>query len=384
MLIRYLDSQAIHEAIYILTLINIVGITLFLSVDLLVPRYLLDSTYSRRSIFLLSIKINSVFASFTFFVAAIGLAVEKSSLFNFLAVLLYVFSLSFLFTCRSLLGGANQFTKSFMLTSLDFLAGLGFLIGLIISGELYFWSIIGVIGLSRMIISVFWLIWMYEKDPMIKKLDSKIELIYSAKLIQTIINLAVVGAGLQLLNNLPILLVSQSSVPDVYLIQIVVLTQIVRGILGLLSGLVTKSNNHLYEINLKISSLSQKQIFISNVRITVIAFIILLAFFYWQGGYIVKMYTSQSVTFSMVVLIFILFNESLLYVFGILRLILISVRRIFVLNVVIGMTILTLLFAWMSFNQSNLGILYAVTISTLLGVVSLYFISFKRKASLIN
>jgi hypothetical protein len=90
-------------------------------------------------------------------------------------------------------------------------------------------------------------------------------------------------------------------------------------------------------------------------------------------------YTSNNVTFNIVIFALVLVNESLLYLFGILRLILISIGRVFLLNVVIGSTVLCLIVSWNFLNESNLGILYSVGISTLLGIGALYFFSFLNK-----
>jgi hypothetical protein len=191
--------------------------------------------------------------------------------------------------------------------------------------------------------------------------------------------LVIVGAGLQILNNLPILLVAKSSISESYIIQIIVLIQIFRGLIGLLSGFVSRSLNILNEINLRISDFTHKQVLTSNIKIISVAFLVLFSIFLWKGNDIVGVYTSQNVKLSIMIMTLVLFNESLLYIFGILRLILISIGRIFILNMVIGLTVLSLIFLWLFLNQSNLGILYSVAISTLLGLTGLYFFGLLSK-----
>jgi hypothetical protein len=380
--IRYLDGKAIYEGIFIFTLIYTVGLPFFLSIELLVPRYLLDSRYSRSSILLLSLKINMIFATCVFFVSCIGLAYVKSSGINFFATFLYIYSLAFFVTCSSILRGSNQFSYAFLLTSFDFLFGLTLLVGLVATSKVYFWSILCGVAIARIFTSMLWFVWMYRRDRITEMASSVEELSWNKKLNQILIHLVLIGAGLQLLNNLPILLISHSSTSNNNLIEIVVLIQIVRGIYGLLSGFTTMSLNTLNEINLSISGQTQKQVLVSNVRVTVIAFLAVLSIFYLQGGNIVAIYTSQNASFNIVVLILVLFNESLLYIFGILRLTLVSVGRFLLVNFVIGSTILTLILMWMFFNRSSYGILYSVTISTSLGLASLYFIIFVRRVSL--
>jgi hypothetical protein len=377
--IRYLDSNAIHEAIFILTLINTIGLTLFLTVDLLVPRYLLDDDYSRTSIFLFSLRTNLIFATITFLVTSISLLLEKSTIINFCATFLYIYSMALFYTCRSVLGGSNQFSRAFYLTSFDFLASVGIVGGIIAIGEIYFWSIFGGFALARIVVSGLWCGWIYRKDQVTKRRDFTENLVCSKKLVKIIINLAIVSAGSLTLNNLPILLISKSSISDTYLIQIVVLIQIIRGLIQLLSGVSNRSMNVLNEIHLKISNLTVKRVLAINTKIIVITFCALLSIFSWKGNDIIGIYTSQNVTFNIVVFTLVLINESLLYIFGILRLILISIGRVSILSAVIGATVLSLMVSWIFLNESNMGILYSVTISTLLGLAGLYFFSFLSK-----
>ncbi len=384
LLIRHLDGQDIHEAIFILTLINTIGLTLFLSVDLLVPRYLLDSDYSQSSIFLFSLRTNLIFATLTFFTISIVLLFEESSGQNFFATFLYIFSMAVFFTSRSVLGGSNQFSKAFYLTILDFFASLGLLAITVTIGKLYFWSILGSVAISRIVTCALWLGFFHTKAQLVNREVPAKELIWSKELFKVIVNLVTVVAGLQFLNNLPLLLISKSSMSNTELIQIVVLIQIVRGLYGLLSGFQSRSLNILNEINLRISGLTQKQVLVNNIKIIIIVFFILLAIFLWKGAYIMSIYTSNNVTFNTVVFALILVNESLLYLFGILRLILISIRRVFMLNVVIGFTVLSLVVSWIFLNELNLGILYSMGISTLLGISTLYFSTFLSKKAVRN
>jgi hypothetical protein len=379
LLIRYLDGHDIQEAIFTLTLINTIGLTLFLSVDLLVPRYLLDSDYSRPSIFLFSLRTNLIFATLTFFTIAIVLAFEEITSLNYFAIFLYIYSMAFLFSCRSFLGGSNQFSKAFYLTIFDFLSSLGLLAITVTIGKIYFWSILVSVAISRIVTCTLWFGFFYTKLRLVNREVIAKELIWSKELYKVMLNLVTVGAGLQILNNLPVLLISKSSMSNTYLIQIVVLIQIVRGLYGLLSGFASRSLNILNEINLKISGLTKKRVLLNNAKIIALAFFVLLAIFLWKGNYIMGIYTSNNVTFNIVIFALVLVNESLLYLFGILRLILISIGRVFLLNVVIGSTVLCLIVSWNFLNESNLGILYSVGISTLLGIGALYFFSFLNK-----
>ncbi len=373
--IRYLTGSAVNDAIFILTLINTIALTLFLSIDLLVPKYLLDDDYSRSAIFQFSIKTNLLFASLTFFITSIGLALEKTAGINFFAAFLYIFAMAIFYTCRSVLGGSNQFSKAFFLTSFDFLASLGLVAVTISMGKIYFWSILVAFAIARILTTAVWWRWFYKKERATRRKDFGKQLLLNKKLVKNIANLVLVGAGLQILNNLPILLVAKSSISGTYIIQIIVLMQIFRGLIGLLSGYASRSLNTLNEINLRISDLTHKQVIFSNIKIILAAFLVLLTIFSWKGKDIVGVYTSQSVKLSIFIMALVLFNESLLYVFGILRLILISIGRVFVLNIIIGATVLSLLVSWLFFNQSNFGILYSVAISTLLGLTGLYFFS---------
>ncbi len=377
--IRYLAGNAVNEAIFMLTLINTIALTLFLSIDLLLPKYLLDKNYSRSAIFLFSLKTNLLFATLTLFITSIGLALEKSASINFFATFLYIFAMAFFYTCRSVLGGSNQFSRAFYLTSFDFLASLCLVAATISIGKVYFWTILASFAIARIFATALWWGWFYRKEKISRRNDFGKQLLLNKKLVKNIINLVIVGAGLQILNNLPILLVAKSSISESYIIQIIVLIQIFRGLIGLLSGFVSRSLNILNEINLRISDFTHKQVLTSNIKIISVAFLVLFSIFLWKGNDIVGVYTSQNVKLSIMIMTLVLFNESLLYIFGILRLILISIGRIFILNMVIGLTVLSLIFLWLFLNQSNLGILYSVAISTLLGLTGLYFFGLLSK-----
>jgi hypothetical protein len=376
-LLKNLHGSYLHTSIFMLTLINTVGITLFLSCDLLAPSYLMDPECDVEGVLRQLLGINIFFAFITFLITFVASRFFQINLRDILFLGLYVASLSCLYTVRTIWAGSNKYGFAFGVTLLDLVCTMFFYFVFLLGLEIRLWKILLASSIPHFITFLISLpkIWAYSKEKSI--LFRKRSIALNQASLSTLVSLFLSVAGLQLLNNLPTLFISRIHMSDIVLIQLLVAIQFSRGSFGLLSGAAARSLNVLSEIELGISKSTPEQVLFRNIKFASLGLVAFMTLFAVSGDYFSEKYSSTPHAFNHMFFIVALLNEFLLYVYGILRLIMLSRKEFLKTNLAILTTILGFILLSYITHIIQTGILISVTISVLFGSGIFYLLIFK-------